>query len=294
MISAFIGIFIVAVIFIGVFIQQNRKLPTADIEIEENFVEFENDKIGNDSISGLDNSYLVLDFNGKNIQITSSGSLFSLEKANNIKNINKQLEKARNGFYNFLYFEDSAPLFSNEKVGSDIYRKMFAKNSHFDVRKPIVSGYKFDALPQERLADIGQTKKEVLGTIYFDYGYANLPKNTVIESQKITFGKIDFNKTRYTETITALKSLLSEIPHTFISTMVLYVDGHTDRVSPHDFNQTLSEARAECIKEILIKDFGIDKKNIVTKGYSWDRLAINTMEECAENRRVELSVVFFN
>ena len=89
MISAFIGIFIVAVIFIGMFIQQNRKLPTADIEIEENFVEFENDKIGNDSISGLDNSYLVLDFNGKNIQITSSGSLSSLEKANNIKNIKK-------------------------------------------------------------------------------------------------------------------------------------------------------------------------------------------------------------
>ena len=134
----------------------------------------------------------------------------------------------------------------------------------------------------------------MLWTIYFYYGYANWPKAAVVQVQKTTLVKIDFNKTRYTETVSALKSLLTEIPQGALQNTLFYIDGHTDHTSPHDFNQTLSEARADCIKEILIKNFGINEKNIVTKGYSWDRMAVNTMEECPENRRVELSVVFFN
>ena len=240
------------------------------------------------------NSSLTVDFNGKDVQITSSGTLSEVEKSNNIEYINQQLEKTNTDTYDFLNFEDSAPVFSYEKVGSDTYRKMYSKNENFDVRKPIINGYVFNDLTQDRLADIGQKHKEILGTVYFDYGYANAPKNAIVQTKTVTLGQVDFNQIRYTETIVALKSILSEIPQAAINTTIIYLDGHTDHTSPHDFNQTLSEARAECIKEILIRNFGINEKNIVTKGYSWDRLAVNTLDECAENRRVEISVAFFN
>ena len=269
------------------------KTATASIDIADNSADFTSETIGKDNIDMMSNNGLTVDFYGNKVSITASGSLTNVEKSNNIETLNKNLEKTGQS-YAFLDFEDSAPLFSTEKVGSDNYRKMYAKNNNFDVRKPSVSGYSFNNLTQDKLEDIGKTNKEILGTIYFDYGYANWPKNAVVKTQKTTLGKIDFNEVRYAETIIALKNLLSEIPQVALSSTVFYLDGHTDHTSPHDFNQTLSEARAECIKEILVKNFGINPKNIITRGYSWDRLAVNTLDECAENRRVEISVVFFN
>ena len=269
------------------------KTTTASIDIADNSADFTSESIGKDTIDRMADNDLTVDFKGNKVSITSSGSLTQVEKSNNIEALNKNLERTGQS-YGFLDFEDSAPVFTTEKVGSDNYRKMYAKNNNFDVRKPSVSGYSFNNLTQDKLVDIGKTNKEILGTIYFDYGYANWHKNAVVKTQKTTLGKIDFNEIRYAETITALKNLLSEIPQAAFNTTVFYLDGHTDHTSPHDFNQTLSEARAECIKEILVKNFGINPKNIVTKGYSWDRLAVNTLEECAENRRVEVSVVFFN
>ena len=292
-----IGI-VAALIIIGIMaivaIPKKSKLTTTSIEIEDNIVAFGTDTVGSDTMEIFQNSSLTVDFNGKDVQITSSGTLSEVEKSNNIEYINQQLEKTNTDTYDFLNFEDSAPVFSYEKVGSDTYRKMYSKNENFDVRKPIINGYVFNDLTQDRLADIGQKHKEILGTVYFDYGYANAPKNAIVQTKTVTLGQVDFNQIRYTETIVALKSILSEIPQAAINTTIIYLDGHTDHTSPHDFNQTLSEARAECIKEILIRNFGINEKNIVTKGYSWDRLAVNTLDECAENRRVEISVAFFN
>ncbi len=285
---------IIAAIVIVLVIPKKEKITTSDINIGENNASFSEEKVGADNIDKMKETDLSVDVNGNKVSITASGSLSETEKAKNIDAMNQQLIETNNDSYEFLDFDDSTPLFAIEKVGADNYRKMYSKNDKFDIRKPVINGYNFNNLSQERLADIGQSKKEILGTIYFDYGYANWPKTAVVQVQKTTLGKIDFNKTRYTETVSALKSLLTEIPQGALQNTLFYIDGHTDHTSPHDFNQTLSEARADCIKEILIKNFGINEKNIVTKGYSWDRMAVNTMEECPENRRVELSVVFFN
>lgn len=283
-------ILIILVLMILVF---KNKQQTATIDIGDNFAEFTSDSIGIDNFDTISGNDLTFDFNGKKVAITEFGSLSTVEKSNNIETINNNLKK--NGQdYDFLDFEDSEPVFSTEIIGNDSYRKMYTKNSNFDVRKPIISGYTFNNLSQEKLENIGKSDKEILGTIYFDYGYANWPKNAIVKTQKTTLGMIDYNEIRYAETITALRNLLSEIPQSVLNTTVFYLDGHTDHTSPHDFNQTLSEARAESIKEILERNFGINPNNIITKGYSWDCLAVNTMEECAENRRVEISVVFFN
>lgn len=292
LIIALIAIVIIIAVVVVMALPKDKTI-TASIDIADNSADFTSESIGKDNIDMMSDNGLTFDFKGNKVSITSSGSLTNVEKSNNIETLNKNLEKTGQN-YNFLNFEDSAPLFTTEKVGSDNYRKMYAKNNNFDVRKPSVSGYSFNNLTQDKLADIGKTNKEILGIIYFDYGYANWPKKAVVKTHKTTLGKIDFNEIRYSETIIALKNLLSEIPQAAFSSTVFYLDGHTDHTSPHDFNQTLSEARAECIKEILVKNFGISPKNIVTKGYSWDRLAVNTLEESAENRRVEVSVVFFN
>lgn len=271
-----------------------EKTSVSDISIGENNAMFSDEKVGSDNIDIMNQNDFSIDINGNKVLITASGSLSEAEKSKNIEAMNQQLKKTNKDTYDFLDFDDSSPLFAIEKVGTDNYRKMYSKNEKFDVRKPFINGYNFNNLTQEKLIDIGESKKEILGTIYFDYGYANFPKSTVAKVQKTTLGKIDFNKTRYTETISGLKSILSEIPKATLSTTLFHLDGHTDHTSPHDFNQTLSEARAKSIKEILIKNFGINENNIITKGYSWDRMAVNSMDECAENRRVELSVVFFN
>lgn len=291
-----IGITTVAIFtIITVFaILKVEKTSVSDISIGENNATFSDEKVGLDNIDIMNQNGLSVDINGNKVLLTVSGSLSEAEKSKNIEAMNQQLKKTNKDTYNLLDFDDSDPLFAIEKVGSDNYRKMYSKNEKFDVRKPVMNGYNFNNLSQEELVDIGETKKKILGTIYFDYGYANVPKTTVVKVQKTILGKIDFNKIRYTETISGLKSILSEIPQAILSTTLFYLDGHTDHTSPHDFNQTLSEARAESIKEILIKNFGINEKNIITKGYSWDCMAINSIEECAENRRVELSVVFLN
>ena len=292
LIIALIAIVVIIAVVVVLALHKD-KTTTASIDIADNSADFTSESIGKDTIDRMADNDLTVDFKGNKVPITSSGSLTQVEKSNNIEALNKNLERTGQS-YDFLDFEDSAPVFTTEKVGSDNYRKMYAKNNNFDVRKPSVSGYSFNNLTQDKLVDIGKTNKEILGKIYFDYGYANWPKNAVVKTHKTTLGKIDFNEIRYAETIIALKNLLSEIPQAALSSTVFYLDGHTDHTSPHDFNQTLSEARAECIKEILVKNFGINPKNIITKGYSWDRLDVNTLDECAENRRVEVSVVFFN
>ena len=289
-----IGVILVLIIvsLFGIVLSKNKQ-QTATIDIEDNSAEFVSDGIGKDSIDMMSDNELTVDFKGRKVSVTSSGALTNIEKSNNIEAINSNLKKTGQNYEN-LEFEDSELLFSTETIGNDNYRKMYTKNSNFDIRKPSVSGYALNALTQDKLADIGKTNKEILGTIYFDYVYANGPKNAIVKTQKTTLGKIDFNEVRYAETVVALKNLLSEIPQVALNTTIFYLDGHTDHTSSHDFNQTLSEARAECIKEILTKSFGINARNIITRGYSWDCLAINTLDECAENRRVEISVVFFN
>lgn len=291
-----IAIAVVAIVGVIVAVALNKKASPQiqDVEIEDPNINFSRDTIGSDNLTKLKEDEVNYSFKGNSISITNAGALTPAERNKNLSSLNEILEKKENTVSSFPDFDDSEPIFSKETVGSDSFRKMYNKNLSFDIRKPTISNYDFDNLPKERLANIGQTKKEIVGTVYFDYGYANVPKNAVVQTKKITLGKIDFDKNQYVETIVALRNLLSEIPQVVLSKTIFYVDGHTDHVSSYDFNQNLSEARAECIKEILVKDFGLNENNIVTKGYSWSNLAVDTDEECAENRRVEISVAFFD
>ena len=66
--------------------------------------------------------------------------------------------------------------------------------------------------------------------------------------------------------------------------------GHTDSQGKDEYNQKLSERRAEAVRQALIKDYGLDPNKLKARGYGEAQpIADNsTAEGRYENRRVEL------
>lgn len=66
------------------------------------------------------------------------------------------------------------------------------------------------------------------------------------------------------------------------------VEGHTDSVGPEDYNQQLSQRRAQAVVDVLVNDHGIDAGRLEPKGYGESQpVAGNDTEEGrAANRRV--------
>lgn len=69
---------------------------------------------------------------------------------------------------------------------------------------------------------------------------------------------------------------------------VFFVNGHTDAVGGVDFNQDLSERRAEAVKRILIEEFRLPADTLVAVGYGKTQLKNTTDPFAAENRRVQI------
>src|SRR5260370_1405106 len=71
----------------------------------------------------------------------------------------------------------------------------------------------------------------------------------------------------------------------------LQVEGHTDSVGGDDYNQQLSEHRAEAVRDYLVQQ-GISAPSIEAKGFGkTEPIASNeTPEGRQQNRRVELGV----
>jgi outer membrane protein OmpA-like peptidoglycan-associated protein len=71
----------------------------------------------------------------------------------------------------------------------------------------------------------------------------------------------------------------------------LEVEGHTDSVGTNEYNMTLSENRANAVRDYLVKQ-GIDAYSIGARGFGEGQpVATNdTAEGRQQNRRVELVV----
>ena len=70
------------------------------------------------------------------------------------------------------------------------------------------------------------------------------------------------------------------------------VEGHTDNTGTHEYNQALSEARAQTVANAL-EQRGIAASRVATKGFAYDKPAASndTPEGQAKNRRTEIVVV---
>jgi outer membrane protein OmpA-like peptidoglycan-associated protein len=70
---------------------------------------------------------------------------------------------------------------------------------------------------------------------------------------------------------------------------VFLLAGHTDAVGGEDYNQKLSERRAEAVKGYLVEKFHLSTQNVTTAGYGKRMLKNKTDSSAAENRRVQVT-----
>jgi OOP family OmpA-OmpF porin len=77
------------------------------------------------------------------------------------------------------------------------------------------------------------------------------------------------------------------------------LEGHTDSKGTEQYNQKLSEKRADEVKQYLIKEGAVNKAMISARGYGESKpIAPNTTKDGkdnpegrAENRRVEILII---
>ncbi len=70
------------------------------------------------------------------------------------------------------------------------------------------------------------------------------------------------------------------------------IEGHTSQVGKAQYNQYLSEQRAEAVASLLTSEYGIEAARVSSKGYGETRLLDTalTKEAHAKNRRIEAKI----
>jgi outer membrane protein OmpA-like peptidoglycan-associated protein len=85
-----------------------------------------------------------------------------------------------------------------------------------------------------------------------------------------------------------LNSLGKALTSAELTGSVIMLGGHTDAKGGEDYNQKLSERRAEAVKRFLIENYRIPAANLVSAGYGKKGLKNTADPYAAENRRVEI------
>ena len=70
--------------------------------------------------------------------------------------------------------------------------------------------------------------------------------------------------------------------------IVFLVNGHTDGKGGAEYNQALSERRAEAVRRFLVEKFGLASKDLVAIGYGKTQLKNAADPFAGENRRVQI------
>ena len=73
-----------------------------------------------------------------------------------------------------------------------------------------------------------------------------------------------------------------------LSAFSFIIAGHTDAVGGAEFNQKLSERRAEAVRNYMITQYGIAAERLTAKGYGKSQLLDPEHPEDGVNRRVQI------
>ena len=119
---------------------------------------------------------------------------------------------------------------------------------------------------RQKVATLTKEKPSIDLTINFDYNSANISGQAQ-------------------STVNELGKALAD-PQ--LKGSVFLVAGHTDAKGGDDYNQKLSERRAEAIKRFLTEKFGVQAENLVTVGYGETQLKNTSDPNADENRRVQV------
>lgn len=119
---------------------------------------------------------------------------------------------------------------------------------------------------REEVAQLAATKPKIDLEINFDYNSADISKASM-------------------QAVQELGKALSD-PNLKGSTFV--VAGHTDAMGSDEYNQGLSERRADTIKRFLTEKFGINGSDLVTVGYGESKPKDANAPMDPTNRRVQV------
>jgi outer membrane protein OmpA-like peptidoglycan-associated protein len=131
-----------------------------------------------------------------------------------------------------------------------------------------VTRVKISAEERTEIAEIARESQlpQVDLEIYFDFGSANISQAAL-------------------PTLVTLGQALSNEE---LSDAVFLIAGHTDAKGSAEYNQGLSERRAEAVKAFLVATFKLDPTALIAIGYGKEQLKLPDDPLSGENRRVQV------
>jgi outer membrane protein OmpA-like peptidoglycan-associated protein len=120
---------------------------------------------------------------------------------------------------------------------------------------------------RNELAVIAKERPSIDLEIYFDFNSADIASKSVPDV--ITLGRALTNPE--------------------LQGGVFLIAGHTDAKGGQDYNQKLSERRAQAVREYLIENFRIASDSLVAAGYGKEQLKNRANPFGGENRRVQIT-----
>jgi outer membrane protein OmpA-like peptidoglycan-associated protein len=119
---------------------------------------------------------------------------------------------------------------------------------------------------REEIAEIAATKPKIDLEIHFDFNSAEISK----------------------ESMPAVQALGDALSDAKLRGSTFVVAGHTDGVGGEQFNQELSERRADTIKHYLVDHYHLTSGDLVTVGYGKTKLKNSADPSDGVNRRVQV------
>jgi outer membrane protein OmpA-like peptidoglycan-associated protein len=124
---------------------------------------------------------------------------------------------------------------------------------------------------------LSQTEREEIAAIVKDKPKIDL---------EITF---DYNSADISaKSIPSVQALGRALTNAELKGSTFVVAGHTDAAGGEEYNQNLSERRADAIKKYLVDKFGINGADLVTVGYGKSKLKDPNQPLAEANRRVQV------
>lgn len=149
---------------------------------------------------------------------------------------------------------------SGEKTPQDIQRQTFINSVRGKTRSLSMD-------ERAEVATIARDRPSIDLEIYFDYNSAEIANKAVPD----------------------LMNLGRALTNPTLQGGVFLLSGHTDAKGGADYNQGLSERRAQSVKTFLMQNFRIPGENLVAAGYGKERLKNQANPLGPENRRVQVT-----
>lgn len=99
----------------------------------------------------------------------------------------------------------------------------------------------------------------------------------------------DYNSARLNQrSIPKLQELGEALSDDKLNAETFMIAGHTDAVGSNQYNQSLSERRAESVRQYLVDKFNIDVSKLIAIGYGEEQLKLPAAPNDGQNRRVQV------